>query len=63
LNDAQGYDLVGCCFPTTGSVSTTFSGGALAGKTEPLVFSNVCGEATLTTVSGRTVPITLLHCL
>jgi hypothetical protein len=54
-----GWGEAGCCFPTTGSVTTTFSGG----KSESLSFSSICGEATLTTVNGKTVPITLQHCL
>jgi hypothetical protein len=58
-----GYTEPGCCFPTNGSVSTTFSKGADVGKTESLSFSNICGEATLTTADGATVPITLEHCL
>jgi hypothetical protein len=60
---AVGYGDVGCCFPTTGSVSTTFSNGTDAGKTETLTFSSVCGDATLTRADGETQPITLAHCL
>jgi hypothetical protein len=52
-----------CCFPTAGSVATTMQNGPRAGKTEKLVFSSVCGEATLTTFSGSTVALTLEHCI
>jgi hypothetical protein len=58
-----GYGEPGCCFPTTGSVSTTFSKGAETGKTETLTFSNICGEASLTDISGATDPLTLQFCL
>jgi hypothetical protein len=58
-----GYGEPGCCFPTTGSVTTTFANGPDAGKSESIAFSAVCGEATLTTTSGKTEAITLMHCL
>jgi hypothetical protein len=61
--DSVGYAEPGCCFPTSGSVTTTFSDGPNTGKTETLTFSPLCGEATLTTVSGTTGPLTLEHCL
>lgn len=57
-----GYGAPECCFPTTGSVSTTYSRGQV-GKTERLVFSGVCGSATLTDAEGTTAPLTLAHCL
>jgi len=57
-----GYTEPGCCFPTTGSVSTTYTKGQ-AGKTEKLAFSAACGEATLTDAQGKTAPLTLEHCL
>jgi len=57
------YGASACCFPTAGSVSTTFHNGADMGKTESLAFSATCGEATLTTANGHAVPITLQHCL
>jgi hypothetical protein len=53
----------GCCFPTSGSVSTAFSSGTNKGKTETLTFTAVCGEATVTLPDGKTIPWTLLHCL
>jgi hypothetical protein len=58
-----GYGLAGCCFPSSGSVTTTFTGRLLAGKTETLAFSGACGEGTLTTTDGKTVPFTLTQCL
>ncbi len=58
-----GYGEPGCCFPTSGKVSTTIANGADAGKNESLEFSDVCGEATLTTTSGATESLTLTHCL
>jgi hypothetical protein len=61
--NSVGYGEIGCCFPTTGSVTTTFDSGANAGKSESLSFSSVCGEATLTTINGKSIPITLQHCL
>jgi hypothetical protein len=61
--DNVGYGEAGCCFPTTGSVTTTFSSGSNAGKTESLAFSAICGAATLTKSDGKTVPIILQHCL
>jgi hypothetical protein len=61
--DSVGYGEPGCCFPTSGSVTTTFSDGPDQGKTESLTFSPVCGDATLTTASGTTEALTLQHCL
>jgi hypothetical protein len=62
FNDVTYGDAL-CCFPTAGSVATTMQNGLRAGKTETLTFGSTCGEATLTTFSGRTVPLTLEHCL
>jgi hypothetical protein len=61
--NAVGFSEPACCFPTTGSVSTTFVNGPHAGKSESLSFSSVCGEASLTTVNGKTIAVTLQHCL
>jgi hypothetical protein len=58
-----GYAEPGCCFPTAGRVSTSFSKGANVGKTESIAFSAICGETTLTNADGSTVPLTLEHCL
>jgi hypothetical protein len=58
-----GYGEPGCCFPTSGSVSTTFSKGPDVGKTESLSFSEICGDATLTKADGTTESLTLVHCL
>lgn len=52
-----------CCFPTSGSVSTTFSKGPDVGKTEGLEFSSVCGETVLHRADGTSVALTLEHCL
>jgi hypothetical protein len=60
--DAVGYGEPGCCFPTTGSISTAFESGPLKGVTETLTFSGVCGEATLDD-GGATSSVTLMHCL
>jgi hypothetical protein len=62
FNDVT-YGDGACCFPTSGSVTTTFDGGMHAGKSESLSFGASCGEATLTTVNGRTISYTLEHCL
>jgi hypothetical protein len=61
--NSVGYGQPACCFPTSGSVSATFSKGPDAGKTESLSFSDVCGEATLTKANGATESLTLAHCL
>jgi hypothetical protein len=58
-----GYGEPLCCFPTSGSVSTTFSKGTEIGKTETLSFSSLCGESTLTQANGETVALTMAHCL
>ncbi|HVM65817.1 MAG TPA: hypothetical protein VMU14_13210 [Acidimicrobiales bacterium] len=58
-----GYGQLGCCFPTSGTVTTTHDSGADQGKTESLAFTNVCGEATLTDATGATSSLTLEHCL
>jgi hypothetical protein len=58
-----GYGLAGCCFPSSGSVTTTFTGRLLGGRTETLTFTGACGEATLTDTDGKTVPCTLVQCL
>jgi hypothetical protein len=52
-----------CCFPTDGTVSTTYSQGSNAGKTESMTFGSVCGEVTLTSPDGSTSSLTLQHCL
>jgi hypothetical protein len=61
--DSVSYGEPGCCFPTGGSVSTTFSSGPNVGKTESLSFSLLCGEATLTNTNGTVEALTLQHCL
>lgn len=52
-----------CCFPTAGTVSTTFSRGPDVGRTEGLEFTSVCGETTLHKADGASVALTLEHCL
>ena len=52
----------GCCYPTGGSITTTFTGGKDDGLSETLNFSSTCGSATLTNVSGTESSITLSHC-
>jgi hypothetical protein len=52
-----------CCFPTGGSVSTTFSGGPYDGKTETLTFGPTCGASTLTDTKQQATGLTLHHCL
>lgn len=61
--DGVVYGNNACCFPTAGSVTTTFAGGPLVGETETLSFSSVCGESTLTSGSNAPVAVTLLHCI
>lgn len=57
------YGDASCCFPTAGSLTTKYSSGQHAGKSESLAFTAICGEATLTTASGQTMAYTLQHCL
>ncbi len=57
------YTEPGCCFPTGGTATTTFSQGPDVGKSETLSFSEACGEATLTRTDGRSEALTLQHCL
>ena len=58
-----GYGQTACCFPTSGSVSTTFSAGTDRGKTESIAFTPACGEVTLTGTDGKTAALTLTQCL
>ena len=52
-----------CCYPTGGSVSTTFSGGKLDGKTETVEFGANCGEVSLNDTNQQRKGLTLHHCL
>lgn len=61
FNDV-GYSEPGCCFPTSGSVTSTYEDGAKS-RTESLTFSAICGEATFTNADGQTSALTLQHCL
>jgi hypothetical protein len=54
---------IGCCFPTSGSVTTKFSGGPDDGLSEKLTFSSTCGDATLTYPNGSTASHPLVQCL
>jgi hypothetical protein len=58
-----GYTQPLCCFPTSGSVSTTYTKGSETGKTEALEFTGICGESILTQADGQKVALTLEHCL
>ena len=53
----------GCCFPTGGSVTTTFVGGKLDGKSETLSYGPGCGASTLTDSKQQQTGLTLHHCL
>lgn len=60
------YSEPGCCFPTSGTVSSLIdreTDGGSSSKTESITFSPICGNATLTNFSGQTSSITLQHCL
>ena len=58
-----GYGDANCCFPTSGSVTTVFSGSANDTKTETMAFGANCGETTFTPPSGTLTRITLTHCI
>lgn len=55
------YGNANCCFPTGGTISTTYT-GTKAGTTESMSFSAQCGEATLTQNKIQSA-VTLLHCI
>jgi hypothetical protein len=61
FNDVT-YGDSSCCFPTSGSVSTSYSKG-LVGKTESMEFSSTCGETTFTDTEGKSASFTLTQCL
>jgi hypothetical protein len=58
-----------CCYPTGGSVKTTFAGGANDGKFETATFSaatcalGTMGQVSFVDVNGTTSTKTLTHCL
>jgi hypothetical protein len=62
FNDVSYGDPL-CCFPTSGSVTTTFSGGPHMGKTETLTFDGTCASAHLVDGSGASHDLELRHCL
>jgi hypothetical protein len=61
----------GCCYPSSGTISTTFSAGShesptalgalLVGKTETLEIT-ACGTGTLTSVNGSVQTVALTRC-
>jgi hypothetical protein len=63
--DSVEYGDANCCFPTGGSVTTTFVSGPHSGGTETLTFSSstTCGAAKLTHPDGTTAGLTLMHCI
>ena len=61
--DNVAYSDTACCYPTSGSVTTTFSKGPDQTRTETLAFGATCGDATLTRANGTTASITLNQCL
>jgi hypothetical protein len=60
---AVAYGDNACCYPSSGSVTTTFASGPDKSKTESLAFSAVCGEVVLTKPDGSTRNLTLDQCL
>jgi hypothetical protein len=62
FNDVS-YGNTACCYPSSGSVSTTFSKGPDLTKTESLTFTAICGEAVLTKPDGSTAAVMLDQCL
>jgi hypothetical protein len=56
------YSEPGCCFPTSGTVTSTYE-DANKSRTESLTFSAICGEATFTNADGQSSALTLQHCL
>ena len=67
--NSTGYDLSsGCCYPTSGSVTTSFTGGANDGLSESFAFSSsTCqsaslGQVSYTDVTGRVGTYALSHC-
>lgn len=58
------YNKADCCFPVSGSISTTYSGGSLDGKTESFSFDgSSCGVGTVTKTDGTTATVTMIHCI
>lgn len=60
---------VGCCYPVSGTVTTTFTGGPNNGKQESMTFSDATcsldtmGQVEFTGVNGATNTYQLTHCL
>lgn len=58
------YSKADCCFPVSGTITTTYSGGSLNGKTETLTFDgSSCGIGTVTKTDGSTATLQLIHCI
>lgn len=59
----------GCCYPVSGSVTTSFTGGPNNGKKESMTFSDATcaldtmGQVEFTNVNGEVGTMTLTHCL
>lgn len=55
-----------CCYPTSGSISTSYSGTNAPSNSSTLTFSTTCGSAQFTTTTGSTTSspasITLENC-
>jgi hypothetical protein len=49
-----------CCYPTAGSISSTFTGSKTGSTT--LTFSNTCGAATFVDTDGTSSSVTLTQC-
>ncbi len=50
-----------CCYPTSGTIASTFTGTGLTGNST-LTFTSTCGEATFLDTTGATGTIQLTHC-
>jgi hypothetical protein len=50
-----------CCFPTSGTLTTSYLSGPAIGQTETLTFQSTCGSVAITTALGTT-NTTLAHC-
>ncbi len=49
-----------CCYPTSGTISTTFSGSTTG--TASLAFTSTCGTANFTDTNGSTSSVSLSYC-
>jgi hypothetical protein len=54
----------GCCFPVSGSATTTFSGGPYDNQVETIKYGPTCGNATVIPPNnGPALPYILTHCI